>query len=247
MHLTLRDIPRFVGRVVRDLQAAGFDLGRGQKPKGRRFLFAPHITTDSDLIMDYAAAAVEAGANALMFSPYYGGGFLKMAEIADRFDVPVYAHTAGMNIMTGCPVWGIDPRVMYLLSALFGAAFMQITTMNGYLKPDDNEKTEILRCLRENGLDGDNGMTLAIAGGLGPDNVGFNLQRLGEKARMLLAGTSVYSHPDGPSEGVRAILARSSGVSGTGHHREAAPQRVCEGVGGRRTATGPCALTGKNL
>ncbi|MBU4286268.1 MAG: hypothetical protein KKD76_05105 [Verrucomicrobia bacterium] len=206
MHLTLKDVPCYVGRVVKDLQAHGFDLGRGARPKGRRFLFAPHITTDADRLRDYARAAIEAGANALMFSPYYSGGFLKMSEIIEEVDVPVYAHTAGMNVMTGAANWGFDARVMYLFSALFGAAFMQITTLSGYLKPDDNEKGEILRCLKEHRLEGDDGMTLAIAGGMGPKVLGANLKGLGEKGRMFLAGTSVYSHPDGPTAGVKAMI-----------------------------------------
>jgi ribulose 1,5-bisphosphate carboxylase large subunit-like protein len=207
MHLTLAEVPRYVGRVVRDLESAGFDLGRSAQPGRKRFLFAPHITTDSDRIGDYAKAAVEAGANALMFSPYYGGGFPVMAEIAERYDVPVYAHTAGMNVMTGSPTWGLDPRVTYLLAALYGAAFMQLTTTRGYLKPDDTEKVTILETLRRHGLEGGSGMTLAIAGGLGPANIGMNMERLGMAGRMFLAGTSVYSHPDGPAAGVKAIIA----------------------------------------
>jgi ribulose 1,5-bisphosphate carboxylase large subunit-like protein len=207
MHLTLEEVPRYVGQVARDLKAAGFDLGRSQTPKGRRFLFAPHITTDPDRIAAYAAAAVEAGANALMFSPYYGGGFPLMAEISERHDVPVYAHTAGMNLATGCTTWGLDPRVTYLLAGLYGAAFMQLTTMRGYLKPDDREKGPILETLRAHGLEGSSGMTLAIAGGLGPANIGRNMQELGMEGRMFLAGTSVYSHPDGPGSGVKAVIA----------------------------------------
>jgi ribulose 1,5-bisphosphate carboxylase large subunit-like protein len=206
LHLRLADVPRYVGRVVKDLEAAGFDLGRSGTIRGRRFLFAPHITTDADRLAEYAQAAVEAGANALMFSPYYGGGFAKMAEIGARFDVPIYAHTAGMNMVTGCPIWGFDPRVMYELAARFGAAFMQITTVGGYLKPDDLEKEEVLEALRQARLEGQDGMTLAIAGGLGPANVGRNLRRLGETGRMLLAGSSVYGHPDGPASGVKALL-----------------------------------------
>ncbi|HEY9594235.1 MAG TPA: RuBisCO large subunit C-terminal-like domain-containing protein, partial [Spirochaetia bacterium] len=115
MHLTLKDVPRYVGRVARDLKAAGFDLSRKGKPRGRRFLFAPHITTDVDSIDAYARAALDAGANALMFSPHYAGGFLPMASIVEKYDVPVYAHTAGMNVMTGSPTWGIDSRLMYVL------------------------------------------------------------------------------------------------------------------------------------
>jgi len=207
MHLSLPDVPRYVGRVAKDLAAAGFDLGRSASPKGRRFLFAPHITADPDRIEEYARAAVEAGANALMFSPYYGGGFPLMAEISRRHDVPVYAHTAGMNVASGSPTWGIDPRVAYLLAALYGAAFMQLTAVRGYLKPDDVEKGPILDTLRAHGLEGSAGMTLAVAGGIGPSNVGVNMKELGVEGRMFLAGTSVYSHPDGPSSGVKAVIA----------------------------------------
>jgi ribulose 1,5-bisphosphate carboxylase large subunit-like protein len=206
LHLALRDIPRWVGRVVRDLEAAGFDLGRDGTPKGLRFLFAPHITTDPDRILDAARAAVEAGANALMFSPYHAGGFLKLQDVVEALDVPIYAHTAGMNISSGSPTWGIDPRVQYYLSALSGAAFMQITTVGGYLKPDDAEKPAILDRLRTAGLEGDDGMTLAIAGGMGPKVLGKNLLALGDRGKMLLAGTSVYAHPLGAAAGVKAMI-----------------------------------------
>jgi ribulose-bisphosphate carboxylase large chain len=206
MHLTLAEVSRYVGRVVRDLKDAGFDLERTGKARGRRFIFAPHITTDPDQMETYARAALDAGANALMFSPYYSGGFLPMSSLVEKFDVPVYAHTAGMNVMTGAPGWGFDTRVMYVLAALFGAAFMQLTTMGGYLRPTDEEKPEILKALRENGLEGSKGMTLAIAGGMGPKVIGKNMKLLGEEGRMFLAGTSVYSHPDGPSSGVKALI-----------------------------------------
>jgi len=49
-------------------------------------------------------------------------------------------------------------------------------------------------------------MTLAMAGGMGPKNLDINLKLLGEKGRMFLAGTSVYSHPDGPAAGVKAMI-----------------------------------------
>ena len=205
MHLTPTDLSRYVSRVVKDLEASGFDLGRSTRPKGRRFLFAPHITTDADKIREYARIALDAGANALMFSPYYGGGFQLMAEIIEQYDVPVYAHTAGMNVITGSPTWGIDPRVMYVFAGLFGAAFMQLTAAGGYLKPDDIEKGVILEALAKHGLQGVSGMTLAIAGGLGPSNIGRNARAFGKEGRMFLAGTSVYSHPDGPAAGVKAI------------------------------------------
>gem|GEM_PF-1098120 len=207
MHMSLKDIPKFVERTVNDLQREGFDLGQeNDSPKGPRFLFAPHITAEPKDMMDYARAAVESGANALMFSPYYGGGFQKLAEIVERFDIPVYSHTAGMNVYTGAYNWGIDPSIMYRFAAYFGAAFMQLTAVNGYLKPDDTEKKYILEKLKSEKLEGNEGMTLVIAGGVGPQNIGINIEALGIEGRMFLAGTSVYSHPDGTSAGVKAIM-----------------------------------------
>jgi len=206
MHLRLSDGPRYVGAVTEALAEAGFDLGKSGKPNGRRFLFAPHITTDPDMIHDCASAAIRAGANALMLSPYYAGGHSVLAKLAQEFDVPIYAHTAGMNMLTGSAAWGIDPAVFYVLSGLCGAAFMQLPTVNGYIRPFDEEKPAILEALRREGLEGDDGMTLAIAGGLGPDNIAENARVLGSRGRMFLAGTSVYAHPDGPAAGVRALV-----------------------------------------
>ena len=59
-------------------------------------------------------------------------------------------------------------------------------------------------------------MTLAIAGGIGPSNIGVNMKELGTEGRMFLAGTSVYSHPDGPAAGVRAIISAWSAFSRDG-------------------------------
>jgi ribulose 1,5-bisphosphate carboxylase large subunit-like protein len=83
---------------------------------------------------------------------------------------------------------------------------MQLTAVNGYLKPDDTEKTVILKRLKEVRLMGNDGMTLVIAGGLGPRNIGINMKILGTEGSMFLAGTSVYSHPDGATSGVKSII-----------------------------------------
>lgn len=49
---------------------------------------------------------------------------------------------------------------------------------------------------------------------MGPKNIGRNMALLGAQGRMFLAGTSVYSHPDGPGAGVKAMrLAHQANVS----------------------------------
>ena len=48
-------------------------------------------------------------------------------------------------------------------------------------------------------------MTLVIAGGLAPHNIGYNLKIFGAEGRMFLAGTSIFHHPDGIKAGVEAL------------------------------------------
>lgn len=207
LHLNPEQLPVYVKTTVEALHSAGFDLGKGPCPVGaKRFLFAPHITAPQDEIMRYARTAVEAGANALMFSPYYGGGFELMGKLSRTFDVPVYAHTAGMNLIAGSETWGIDSSVFYRLANYYGAAFMQITAYDGYLKPGNQEKDEIMRRLAEERLLGPDAMTLVVAGGIGATNIGKNMRLLGMENKMFLAGSSVYGHPDGVTAGVQAVL-----------------------------------------
>ena len=210
LHLNKQELKKYVTETRKMLNENGFDLSREPKGGKRRMLFAPHITTNPSEILEYAKIAVDNGANALMFSPHFAGDFEVISQIyqmGDKYRVPVYAHTAGMNRFCGDPNYtcGDDPRVVYLLAALSGAAFMQLTGVGSYLRPTDVEKRPIIERLRKEGLEGNNGMTLTIAGGLGPKNIGYNIKVLGSEGRMFLAGTSVFHHPDGIKAGVDAL------------------------------------------
>jgi len=210
LHLTKKRLAKYVALTVKMLEENGFDLSLNPKPGKKRILFAPHITANPFDILEYAKIAVDSGANALMFSPHFSGDFeviRKIYEIGDRYKVPIYAHTAGMNRYCGDPNYsfGEDPKVVYLLAALEGVAFMQLPALRGYIRPTDVEKEPIIKRLREEGLEGNGGMTLAIAGGLGAHNIGYNIKVLGAEGKMFLAGTSVYHHPDGIKAGIDAI------------------------------------------
>lgn len=210
LHLTKEELVKYVTLTVKMLKESGFDLSLDPKPDKKRMLFAPHITTNAFDILEYAKIAVDNGANALMFSPYFSGDFeviRKIYEMGDRYKIPIYAHTAGMNRYCGDPNYsaGKDPEVAYLLAALEGAAFMQLPALRGYIKPTDVEKGPIIKRLREEGLERNNGMTLVVAGGLGAHNIGYNIKVFGAEGKMFLAGTSVYHHPDGIKAGIDAI------------------------------------------
>ncbi len=210
LHLTKEELARYVTLTVKMLKENGFDLSLNPKLNRKRILFAPHITTDPFNILEYAKIAVDKGANALMFSPHFSGDFeviRKIYEMGDKYKVPIYAHTAGMNRYCGDPNYSVgeDPKLLYLLAALEGAAFMQLPALRGYIRPTDVEKKSIIKRLREEGLEGNEGMTLVIAGGLGANNIGYNIKVLGAEGKMFLAGTSVYHHPEGIKAGIDAI------------------------------------------
>jgi len=210
LHLTKKELANYVALTVKMLKENGFDLSFDSKPGRKRILFAPHITVNPFDILEYAKIAVDNGANALMFSPHFSSDFeviRKIYEMGDGYKVPIYAHTAGMNRYCGDPNYsaGDDPKVVYLLAALEGAAFMQLPALRGYIRPTDVEKEPIIKRLREEGLEGNEGMTLVIAGGLGAHNIGYNIKVLGAEGKMFLAGTSVYHHPDGIKAGIDAI------------------------------------------
>lgn len=210
LHLRKEELASYVALTTKMLKENGFDLSLDARPTRKRILFAPHITTASFDILEYARIAVDNGANALMFSPHLSADFeviRKIYEMGDKYKVPIYAHTAGMNRYSGDPNYssGEDARIAYLLAALCGAAFMQLPALRGYIRPTDVEKEPIIERLREEKLEGNGGMTLVIAGGLGADNIGYNIKVLGAEGKMFLAGTSVYHHPEGIRVGINAL------------------------------------------
>jgi ribulose 1,5-bisphosphate carboxylase large subunit-like protein len=210
LHLTIKELETYVKLTVKNLEENGFDLSFSPNPVKKRIIFAPHITVSPFKILEYAKVAIDSGANALMFSPHFSGDFLSIQEIykmGEEYKVPIYAHTAGMNRYTGDPNYsfGEDPKTVYLLAALSGVAFMQLPALRGYIRPADEEKFSIIERLREEGLEGENGMTLVIAGGLSAKNIGYNIKVFGAAGRMFLAGTSIYHHPDGIKAGIDAL------------------------------------------
>ncbi|MBL7170717.1 MAG: hypothetical protein ISS46_01840 [Candidatus Omnitrophica bacterium] len=210
LHMTKQEVTEYVRETVRMLKNNGFDLSREPKRGRKRILFAPHITTNPTEIFEYAQIAVDNGANCLMFSPHLAGDFGVIKEIyqmGEKYRVPIYAHTAGMNRICGDQAYacGEDPRTVYFLAALSGAAFMQLPGIGSYIRPTDAEKKPILDKLKREGLEGDRGMTLVIAGGLSPENIGRNIKILGSQGRMFLAGTSVFHHPGGIKAGIEAL------------------------------------------
>lgn len=77
--------------------------------------------------------------------------------------------------------------------------------MRSYIRPTEVEKRPIIERLKKEDLEGNNGITLAVAGGLGPENIGYSLKSLGAEGKIFLAGTSVFHHPDGIKAGVDAL------------------------------------------
>ncbi len=179
LHMNKQELAKYVSETVKMLNKNGFDLSREPKQGKRRIFFAPHITANPSEIVEYAKIAVDNRVNALCFSPHFAGDFefiRKIYQMGEKYQVSIYAHTAEMNRFCGDSNYtcGDDPRVVYLLTALSEAVFIQLPKIGNYICPTDVKKRPIIERLKKEGLEGNNGMTLAIAGGLGPENIGYN-------------------------------------------------------------------------
>jgi ribulose-bisphosphate carboxylase large chain len=165
---------------------------------GRGLLFAPHITAAPYEILATVQAALEAGANALMFSETFSGGTVRMVREATRHlpnPPAIYGHNAGIGVKTR----GIWREVIDLLARLDGIDFRQTAPVrpgNPFLRPYGAE-WEASEDILSRPLAGIRPTMIARAGALDQGNIGINLadadrRGLGENV-LFLAGSAINS------------------------------------------------------
>ncbi len=176
---------------------AAIERARGERG-GLGLWYAPHISAAPHEILPLAEAALEAGANALMFSESYAGGAVRMVREATRhLEHPpaIYGHNAGIGVKTR----GIWREVIDLLARLDGIDFRQTAPVKPgqpFLKPYGAEwqaSEEILT----RPLPGIRPTMIARAGALDQGNIGLNLadaERRGlSESILFLAGSAINS------------------------------------------------------
>jgi ribulose 1,5-bisphosphate carboxylase large subunit-like protein len=163
---------------------------------GRRLVFLPHVSGAPGEILTTVEAALEAGAEGVMFSESFAGGTVRMVRDTFRAQAPlIYGHNAGIGVKTRA----IYREVIDLLARLDGIDFRQTSPVRPgtpFLKPYGQEwvaSEEIL----SRPLPGIAPTTLVRAGALDQGNIGLNMAEaeargIGDGV-MFLAGSAINS------------------------------------------------------
>lgn len=177
---------------------------------GNKVLYAPHITTGPDKILDNARIAVDAGANAVMFV-FIAAGFESLRIIAESPDVnvPIYAHCCGKEHWSRVEGQGIDQRVVAKLARMMGGDYFRIGALGGYFATGDVGEAAVLTPALTEPMGSVAAAVPAVSGGLDPDNLPENVRYFGTEA-LFLAGTGIAKHPDGIKGGVEAMQAAAN-------------------------------------
>ena len=190
-----------LGKRVRLVSEA---LRRAENETGTRVIYAPHITTTPDRILDAAFEAIGSGATALMLN-FFAAGFssLEILRRHDGIDVPIYAHCGGREALGRAAGQGLSPAVIVKMVRLLGGDYFRAGMYESYLV-DSNDDIKAMHDASKSDWCPHKAILPAISGGLNAKTVGANVKALGRDA-LLLAGTGVFGHPGGPRAGVAAL------------------------------------------
>jgi ribulose-bisphosphate carboxylase large chain len=178
-------------------------LKRAEDQTGQRVLYAPHITTTPEHLLENAHIALDNGAPALMVN-FFAAGFNSLETLRRQLGVPIYAHCGGKEAFGRAPGQGVDPNAVVRFVRLLGGDFFRVSTVGGYLVGGKPEEVRALARVMSEPMDGIQPMLAAVSGGLNPRTLGANLEIFGTNA-MMLAGTGITLHPMGVNAGTAAL------------------------------------------
>jgi ribulose-bisphosphate carboxylase large chain len=213
---------------------AAIARGQGQRG-GKGLVYAPHVSAAPHQMLDLVEAALDAGANGLMFSETFAGGAVRMVREATRRRTnppALYGHNAGIGTRTRS-IWR---EVIDLLARLDGIDFRQTAPVKPgapFLRPYGAEWLASEATLSKP-IEGIAPTMIARAGALDQGNIILNMidaEKRGLTSNVLfLAGSAINSikNKEGradPKLGLEAMLqaieihrsGEMSGVEAEGH------------------------------
>jgi 2,3-diketo-5-methylthiopentyl-1-phosphate enolase len=173
---------------------------------GRATRYVAHVTTRPGRLLATARAAIDAGAAAVMVTPLTLG-LDALAELADDAGVPILAHNAGVETLTGAVAGGIAHGGLAQLLRIAGADAVLTSSPHAPRPLPAAAYRATLRGLRAPLAGG--AMTAAmpmIGGGITADHVAPIVEAAGHDV-IIAAGGSIQGHPDGAAAGGRAMQA----------------------------------------
>jgi ribulose-bisphosphate carboxylase large chain len=182
---------------------------------GRPVMYAANVSGPVDTLIDRAAAAVAAGAGAIMVNAFATGIDAVRAVAAAGLGVPVLAHRVGAGPIARNPEVGVDGSVLCELTRIAGADLVQVGGFGGKLFDTFDEVARNLAACRRP-LGGARVPVPVNGGGVWAGSTPTVLDAAGPDI-MLLLGMGAYEHPAGPEAGARsvkqAIVAVMAGTS----------------------------------
>lgn len=186
-------------------------LKKAEAETGHKVLYAAHITTTPDKIIDRALTALENGATALMVNFFAAGlSSLQLLRQHPDINVPIYAHCGGREALGRATGQGIAASVIAKMVRLLGGDYFRAGMYASYLV-DTDEDIQTMHEAATGSWCPLNPMLPAVSGGLNPKTIGVNVSRLG-RDNLFLAGTGILSNPAGPRAGVEALREAAAGV-----------------------------------
>ena len=116
------------------VQAVNEALKRAEDETGKYVIYAPHITTSPEHLLDNAHIALENGARGLMIN-FFAAGFNSLETLRRQVSpsVPIYAHCGGKEAFGRAPGQGVDPVAVARFVRLLGGDYFRVSTVGGYL------------------------------------------------------------------------------------------------------------------
>ena len=188
---------------------------------GRPVLYAANISGPVDTLLARAAAAVEAGATAIMVNAFATGIDAVRAVAAAGLGVPVLAHRVGAGPIVRNPEVGVDGSVLCELTRIAGADLVQIGGFGGKLFDTSDEVARNLAACRRP-LAGARVPVPVNGGGVWAGSTPTVLAAAGHDI-MLLLGMGAYEHPGGPEAGSRSVKQAIDAVTAGQSLADAAP------------------------
>ncbi|OQW91140.1 MAG: hypothetical protein BWK79_17675 [Beggiatoa sp. IS2] len=187
------------------VQAVSEALKRAEDQTGRKVLYAPHITTTPEHLLDNAQIALENGASALMIN-FFAAGFNSLETLRRQISrsVPIYAHCGGKEAFGRAVGQGVDPVAVARFVRLLGADYFRVSAVGGYLVGARPHEVKQLAQVMSEDMGPIKPMLTAVSGGLNPRTLAANLEIFGSNA-LMLAGTGITTHPLGVNAGTIAL------------------------------------------
>ena len=188
-------------------------LKKAYEETGNKCIYAPHLVSRADEIVDTAKRYVEWGATGLMLNVILGHNVevLKILREEPGINVPLYAHSGGRSgISTG--ERRIDDTVWVKLVRLCGGDFFQHGVFGvkdtHVASLDESLLSHLVYVMREK-TTGIKDTIPVAAGGLSLDKIELNLKKHYDKKFgydvALLAGSNLLGDSEGPVKGAEKI------------------------------------------